>query len=454
MALVLAVMLLAGMMPAAFADDATPQVTEVKINPNALTLEVGKVSTATLSAIVTYDNKTQTVNPKGVAWYSDDGGIASVNTTSGLVTAQNVTKEEKVKITANCGGVTGECTVTVIPQQKPADPKPVTGITITAIPAVNTITVGDTLLLSAKIEPTDASNKEVTWESLKPSVASVGKTTGRVEGLSAGDTIIVAIAADGSGVQQMYNVKVEAPTVKSVSIKGANTVEVNKTIQLTATVEPAAANQEVTWTSETPGVAGVDANSGLVTGLQESTTPVKITAAAGGKTATHYVTVTKQTVPVDSISITPSLQNLTVGDGEQELTATINPNDATSQTVSWTTSNSQIIRLIEDGKNSTKCKIDPVGEGTATITATCGGKSQTCTITVAAQKIAVDSVSIKDEDGIDDIATLKINKGERQQLTAGISPNNATIRTTRWSSSDSQVATVTDRGLVEGTATI
>lgn len=67
--------------------------------------------------------------------------------------------------------------------------------------------------------------------------------------------------------------------------KETATVEVGKTIKLTATVEPE--GTEVTWDSEDPTVATVE--DGVVTGVAEGS--AIITATAGAKTAFCFVTV-------------------------------------------------------------------------------------------------------------------------------------------------------------------
>lgn len=82
------------------------------------------------------------------------------------------------------------------------------------------------------------------------------------------------------------------------------------------------------------------------------------------------------TVSVTSVSLDQSALTLTES-GTAQLTATVRPNNATNQNVTWSSSN-QSVATVENGK------VTAVGAGSATITVTTedGGKSATCTVTV------------------------------------------------------------------------
>ncbi|AXH56314.1 phage tail tube protein [Pseudomonas ficuserectae] len=102
-------------------------------------------------------------------------------------------------------------------------------------------------------------------------------------------------------IELNYTVAKQSPTITRVSaaaVTGVSTapstasVAVGATRQLSATVTPASANQAVTWSSATPGVATVS-SSGLVTGVSAGTAVVTATSTAdGSKTGSTTVTVT------------------------------------------------------------------------------------------------------------------------------------------------------------------
>ena len=152
---------------------------------------------------------------------------------------------------------------------------------------------------------------------------------------------------------------------------------------------------------------------------------------------------TPQPVPVSSVSISGS----GVSDGKLslklgasvQLTVTVTPSNATDKTVSWTSSNSSVAK-VSDGK------ITAVKAGTATITATAGGKTASVVVAVADNPVPVESVSVSG-DGVSG-GKLSLKSGASAQLTATVKPDNATDRKVTWTSSDSSVANVMGTGVV------
>ena len=155
-------------------------VTGISLNNSNLSLYTGK--TATLTATVTPENATN----KAVTWKSSDDTIATVDN-NGKVTA---VKEgtATITVTTEDGNKTATCAVTVA-----AATVPVTGVTLNK--TSTSLYVGDTETLTATVEPSDATNKTVTWTSSNPSVATV--ENGVVTALARGTAVITATTADG-----------------------------------------------------------------------------------------------------------------------------------------------------------------------------------------------------------------------------------------------------------------
>ncbi len=233
------------------------------------------------------------------------------------------------------------------------------------------LTVGDQKSLNATISPANATNKNISWTSSRPNVASV-TSDGIVEGISAGTSVIIASSANGIKANCDIVVKEKVVPVTSITLDRTTlTMTEGDTQTLTATVKPDdASDKTVTWTSSNTSVAKVD--GGKVTAVAQGT--ATITAKAGDKTATCTVTVEKKVVPVTSITLDRTTLTMTEGD-TQTLTATVKPDDASDKTVTWTSSNTSVAKV--DGG-----KVTAVAQGTATITAKAGDKTATCAVTV------------------------------------------------------------------------
>ncbi len=83
-----------------------------------------------------------------------------------------------------------------------------------------------------------------------------------------------------------------------------------------------------------------------------------------------------QTVAVESVTLNKTELTLEVG-GEETLTATVAPDDATDKAVTWSSDNAAVA-TVDNGK------VTAVAAGTATVTAKAGDKTDICTVTVKA----------------------------------------------------------------------
>ena len=171
----------------------------------------------------------------------------------------------------------------------------VSGITLNN--STLSLTTGQNFTLQAMLSPSNATNKEVTWESSDAGVAAVSKD-GVVTAKKAGKATIVAKAADESGkyASCVVTVTEAKKEVTGVTLnKSSLNLGVGGSEVLSATVLPAdATNKQVTWLSSTPSIATVS-QSGVVTGVKEGTTQISVITADGSKTAICSVIVSGQT---------------------------------------------------------------------------------------------------------------------------------------------------------------
>ncbi len=143
-------------------------------------------------------------------------------------------------------------------------------------------------------------------------------------------------------------------------------------------------------------------------------------------------------VNVSDVAVTP--ESLTLIEGvTQQLTATVSPSNADDTSVMWVSSDTSVATVNSSGLVTT------ISQGTATITVITndGGYEASIDITVEVATIAVTGISV-------DISTLTLAIGDTQQLTATVTPSDATDVSVTWSSSDENIATVDSTGLVTG----
>lgn len=135
-------------------------------------------------------------------------------------------------------------------------------------------------------------------------------------------------------------------------------------------------------------------------------------------------------------TITLSSNQLTMNVGEKKtLTATVKPSGLSNSTVTWSSSNSSIVSVVNG-------VVEAKGLGTATITAkTKSGVTAKCTIMVKDKTVEVSSIKLNSNG-------ISLNEGNTYQLVATVIPENATNKTLTWSTSDASVATVSGTGKI------
>ena len=138
-------------------------------------------------------------------------------------------------------------------------------------------------------------------------------------------------------------------------------------------------------------------------------------------------------IAVSGVTLSKSSETLEVG-GSTNLTATVSPSNATSKTVTWSSSN-QAVATVNNGT------VTAVGEGTATITATAGGKTGTCQVTVNKKVIEVEALEL-------DQAEIVLDIGEEATLVATVKPEDATEKTVTWKSDKPGIVSVDASGKV------
>ena len=140
---------------------------------------------------------------------------------------------------------------------------------------------------------------------------------------------------------------------------------------------------------------------------------------------------TEKETQVEVSSVSLNTATIEMVEGETfSLVATVLPKDAEYDGVTWASSNASVASV-----NSGT--VTAIKEGTATITASAGGKSATCTVKVSTKVVAVTSITL-------DKTSLSMKVGETETITVTVNPDNATDKNVTWTSSDESVAKVAD----------
>lgn len=153
---------------------------------------------------------------------------------------------------------------------------------------------------------------------------------------------------------------------------------------------------------------------------------------------------TSDNIPVTKVTLSEKTQNIEVG-ATVQLTATVEPSNATDKRVFWTSSNPNVV-AVNNGV------IVAISSGYSFITATSadGIHSDVCVVWVTPAIVRVTKFNVSP-------IKKSMYIGDTTNLTTTIEPANATNKTVYWSSSNPEVATVAN-GVVtavgQGTTTI
>ncbi|MEQ8472890.1 MAG: DUF5123 domain-containing protein [Marinoscillum sp.] len=131
---------------------------------------------------------------KSITWTLSDDNLATLQTTSATAVVLTATASGVVTVTATANdgsGISGSIDITLENQ------RPVTSITVSSADNVTEIRKGETLQMSASVEPDDADVDSVGWSVNTATVASIDED-GLLTALAAGTVEVKASATDNS----------------------------------------------------------------------------------------------------------------------------------------------------------------------------------------------------------------------------------------------------------------
>ncbi len=358
---------------------------------------------------------TFTSTVSGGSWSSSNTGIATINSSTGVITGVGA-GTATITYTMTGSGGCPNATVTRT-------------VTVTAAPTSGTLSGTQTICIGGNTTFT-STVAGGTWSTSDATVATVNSSTGVITGVTAGTaTITYTVVGSGgcSNATATRNVTVTAAP-NAGTLSGTQAICVGGTTTFTSTVSGG------TWSTSSAAIATVNASTGLITGVGAGTATITYTVTGSGgcpnATVTRIVTVTA----APTAGTLTGTQTICVG-GNTTFTSTV-------ASGSWSTSNAGVATV-----NSTTGVITGVSAGTATITYTVAG-SGGCSNATATRNVTVTAAPTA--------GTLSGN----QNICVG---STTTFTTTSsggsFSSSDITIATVNAStgvitGVAAGTATI
>ncbi|MCL2447275.1 MAG: Ig-like domain-containing protein, partial [Oscillospiraceae bacterium] len=303
---------------------------------------------------------------------------------------------------------------------------PVTGVTLSTPPG--DLHVGDAFQLIATVQPLDATDQRVIWDSSNRAVATVDHL-GDVRVHSIGTAVITATTLGGNFTATAA-ITVVPVELSSIALSHSNeTIFPGQFLHLEAIFLPSnVTNRNVTWSSDNPDIAEVDW-SGRVRGRAIGDAIITVTAA-NGMTASMNVTVAP--IRVESVEFVLASTVFHVGTIRM-IRVEITPFNATNRDITWSSSDTAVATVDDQGR------VTAHSLGIATITATID--EQQFSINVDVQPILVADITLLPSDA-------EIVMDNTRQIHLSFAPHNAENANFVWSTSDSSIATVDSDGLV------
>ena len=312
------------------------------------------------------------------------------------------------------------------------------------------MTSGQSGKLTASILPANASNRKLVYASSDPSVLTINKYGNlRAQPVSARrEAIVTAAAQDGSGVVGSLRVVV-CPSPQSVTLtldgqpvngeSFALDLAGENRLLLSASVLPGDASQSITWVSSNKNIATV--SDGLIIGQRRGT--VTLTAYSDDKKVRAVCRVTVSTLAHSVLVSGPD----GVSSGKSiRLTASVQPSDATSRKVVWSSDNPSAARVNASG-TVTGLDVPAITAVTIRATAQDGGGA------FGERQVLVyprpQSVELSMDGGaLPNVLFLdSASAGSTRTVQARVYPADA-AQSLKWSSSNARVARVDQNGCV------
>lgn len=287
-----------------------------------------------------------------------------------------------------------------------------------------TLVEGQKYTLKATVLPEDAFDKSVTWVTNNPAIALMdnGTVTAVKEG------IVNVTATTRNGLVANCEVIVKKPVLPTgITLdKTQITLAEGQKYTLKATILPEdATDKTIKWVTNDPAIALMD--NGTVTAVKKGI--VNVTATTSNGFTANCEVIVKEPVMPSGLSLDKHLVTLKEGE-TYTLKATIEPEDATDKTITWSTEDPAIAE-VENGT------VKAIKEGSVKITAqTSNGIKAICKVVVN-KKVMPEGIAFPETE-------ITIVTGEEKKLMPVFTPENTTEKALTWATDNESIVTVED----------
>ena len=155
------------------------------------------------------------------------------------------------------------------------------------------------------------------------------------------------------------------------------TIDEGERDRLTYLIEPSNAVKTVTWSMSVENIIDID-NNGYITGLHAGGTTVTVTTTNNLSDSCYVKVLSTAPVPATGVNLNTPSAKLSIGQ-KLQLTPTLSPKNAISETYSWSTDDDSVASVDSSGLVTA----NDIGEATITCTTNTTGLTATCQITVS-----------------------------------------------------------------------
>ncbi len=287
------------------------------------------------------------------------------------------------------------------------------------------------------VSPVDSTDA-ITWTSSNEGVLAVASSNAQgvtIKAVAAGTAVLTGTASSGVSASIQVTVPVTKVPVTGIVIDRQVTINVGGSHQLSPQIQPANANESVTYTyqSSNENIAKVDAN-GLIRAVAPGTVNITVRTNTNRMASCQVIVKSPAKKVALAVKNKPTAKKVYVAKGQSiYLKVTMTPNNSTDA-VTFKSNKAKIAAVSSNGVVMAKKK------GTAKITVTAASKKK-ATITVIVQNKAVASKKVTAK------APKTLKRGKTGRVTVSLRSAKSTD-TVSFASSNTAIAQVDECGYV------